>query len=165
MNPRSQETIPLFGDEARPSTELPVSRFPAKADRYVCDLCGRDVTRKVHRVHGHGGPIIGPTRFTCVCGARYLTGMTEWDHLGRFMRRSRMRFLVFGSAFLLPLVLFVVLARSAWDHHSPLVFALCCLAGLFSLPFAVFGILELSTVYSIFTSIWRTRFAKSDERS
>jgi len=157
--------ITLFDNQVRPSTDFPASRFPDMADRYVCDLCGRDVTRKIHRARGHGGPIIGPARFTCACGARYLSGMTEWDHLHRFMRRSRLRILAFAPAFLLPLVLFVVLARSAWLHPTPLLFVLCSITGLFSVPLAAVGIWLLSEVYSILASICKTRFAKPADRS
>jgi len=32
---------------------------------------------------------MGPERYICECGQKYLTGATEWDHLGDAERRKR----------------------------------------------------------------------------
>jgi hypothetical protein len=152
--------ITIFEKETEPSTELPASRFPERADHYTCDACGRDVTRKIHRVRGHVGPIVGPERFTCICGARYLSGRTEWDSLNQFWRRKRLRTAMYSPVFLLPAVLCVVVARAAWPYHT-MLFVLCCVMGLFALPLALFGAVQAFEIYSILASIWRTRFTKS----
>ena len=64
------------------SVRLPVSKFPEWAQVYVCDTCGRDVTRFMRRNwSSHQGPPLGPETQTCVCGRVYKTGFVEWEHL------------------------------------------------------------------------------------
>ena len=153
--------ITIFERESRPSSELPASRIPERADRYVCDICGRDVTRKVRKMHGHSGPIIGPERFTCSCGARYLSGMTEWDHLRPSIRGRRIKFSIIAAGLVIPLVFFVVYARAAWLDSTPFLFVLLCVGAVIASPFALFGAWALLDVYSIVASIYRTRIGGS----
>jgi hypothetical protein len=68
---------------------LPASSFPERADPYVCDKCARDVTKRFRLRQSHTWAPIGPARFTCRCGQRYLTGAIEWDHLGLPERHRR----------------------------------------------------------------------------
>jgi len=82
---------------------LVASRFPERADKYVCDNCGADVTEHLHQHAGHSAPPCGPTRYVCGCGRTYLTGAVEWDDLGPRERRKR-----FIDLFGVGSVLFVV---------------------------------------------------------
>ena len=43
---------------------------------------------------------MGAERYVCVCGHEYLTGATEWDHLGEFERSKRIRETFFLSILL-----------------------------------------------------------------
>jgi|SRR5580704_98634 hypothetical protein len=76
----------------RAVSQLPASSFPERADVYICDKCGCDVTKHFRLRQSHTWAPIGPTRFTCRCGQRYVTGAVEWDHLGppeRYRRVSQ----------------------------------------------------------------------------
>ena len=68
---------------------LPASSFPERADVYVCDKCARGVTKRFRLRQSHSWTPVGPTRFVCRCGQRYLTGAIEWDHLGLWERHRR----------------------------------------------------------------------------
>src|SRR4030095_782821 len=85
---------------SRAVTKLPASSFPERADVYICDKCGREVTRHLRRGHAHVWAPMGRERYLCPCGEKYLTGATEWDHLGQWERRRRFRqTIVFGVLF------------------------------------------------------------------
>ena len=158
--------ITLFDTESRSPAQLPASRFPEWADLYICDVCGRDVKASIHRVRGHAGPSIGPERFTCGCGARYLSGMTEWDHLHRITRKSRTQGLMWAPIFIvLPATLLVLLIQTAIQRHSVLLGVVAGMEGLVGLPFELFGIASMLDMPSIIASIWRTRFSKSGNGS
>ena len=73
----------------RAVTQLPASSFPERAEAYVCDQCGCDVTKHFCRSRAHVWSPMGPERFKCTCGKSYLTGATEWDHLRHWGRRKR----------------------------------------------------------------------------
>src|SRR4029077_6286361 len=73
---------------ARPVVKLPASTFPNRADLYVCDKCGRDITKHFRPRQSHSWGPMGPESFVCFCGQRYLTGAREWDH---FSERERSR--------------------------------------------------------------------------
>jgi hypothetical protein len=70
---------------------LSASSFPERADRYGCDKCARDVTEHFRPRQSHSWAPVGPNRFTCRCGQRYLTGAIEWHHLGLPERQRRVR--------------------------------------------------------------------------
>jgi hypothetical protein len=76
---------------ARPLITLPASAFPNGADVYVCDKCGRDITRHFRPGRAHVWAPMGPERYLCLCGQRYLTGATEWDHLSDWERNRRVK--------------------------------------------------------------------------
>lgn len=76
---------------ARPLKKLPASAFPSRADVYVCDSCGRDITRHFFPGRAHTWAEMGPERYLCICGQMYMTGATEWDHLSEWERRRRAR--------------------------------------------------------------------------
>jgi len=69
--------------------QLPASAFPEPADIYICDKCQRDITKHLHPHRSHSWQPLGPTRYTCVCGLRFLTGAMEWEDLGDWERRRR----------------------------------------------------------------------------
>jgi hypothetical protein len=69
-------------------TTLSASAFPTSADVYLCDKCGRDVTKHLHRGQAHVWKPIDPNRYQCRCGEKYLIGATEWDHLGEWERKG-----------------------------------------------------------------------------
>jgi len=50
--------------------KLPASEFPDKADVYVCDKCGRDITERLQRGAGHTAWQIGTERYRCQCGEK-----------------------------------------------------------------------------------------------
>jgi hypothetical protein len=74
---------------ARPLVKLPASAFPDRADIYVCDKCGRDITRHFRPGQAHVWAPMGPERCLCLCGERYLTGAKEWDHFSDWERNRR----------------------------------------------------------------------------
>src|SRR5712691_3427119 len=87
-------------------TQLPASAFPTRADVYVCEKCGRDITRHLQAGQAHVWEPMGPERYRCRCGQTYLTGATEWDHLGDWERKRRVSQTT-GLAFLFSVVLSV----------------------------------------------------------
>jgi hypothetical protein len=76
---------------ARPLITLPASAFPNEADVYTCDKCGRDITKHFRPGRAHVWAPMGPERFLCRCGQRYLTGATEWDHFSDWERNRRVK--------------------------------------------------------------------------
>lgn len=76
---------------ARTLVKLPASAFPDRAAVYVCDKCGRDVTKYFRPGQAHVWAPMGPERYRCVCGQRYLTGATEWDHFSDWERNRSVR--------------------------------------------------------------------------
>jgi hypothetical protein len=65
---------------------MPLS--PERADVYICDKCGRDITEDLRPGHPQA-TIIGPETFLCSCSAKYRTGAMEWDNLGRVGRQQQ----------------------------------------------------------------------------
>lgn len=132
---------------------LPASAFPEPALVYVCDGCGKDITRHLHRRRGPTWTPMGPARYTCACGRRWLTGAVEWDYLGEWDRRHRVRSTLGCSAFLaipsllLGALLYLVLHGWRWAAITATVVAALPLA-LSVLPGSI----------AVAASIWRTRF-------
>ena len=98
---------------------------------------------------------IGPTRYSCVCGHRWLTGAAEWDHLDRWNRAQQIRATLVEAVFFsllaaIPAAL-VYLVLMQWQGAEIaaaviIVLPFVLLPGYFGLEVAV--------------SIWRTRFQK-----
>lgn len=143
-------------------TTLPASAFPAPADAYVCDNCGRDVTKRLRRRHSHSWEPLGPVRFVCRCGQTYLTGATEWDCLGAPERRKRIRdTFAFGVLFsLLSSVvgglLYVLLRFLAHDSHAGIVVGVVIAA----FPFVL---MQIAFWQGVLASVWRTRIARQPD--
>ena len=81
---------------------LPASQFPEPAESYICDSCGRDVTRHMHVGQAHVQQPLGPIWYTCRCGKKYISGAVEWDQLGDGERRNRICELVLFALISLP---------------------------------------------------------------
>ena len=134
------------------STKLPASAFPSPADVYVCDQCGRDITKHLHRGRAHVWEPMGPERYVCRCGQSYLTGAREWDHLSEATRKQRIvQIIVTGILFSVPFS-FIGLGLYFWLHRSrrALIFALA----MATIPFLV---VFVPFFLSVAASMYRTR--------
>jgi hypothetical protein len=138
------------------SNQLPASAFPEPADVYLCDSCGRDITRYLHPGKAHSWQTVGPVRYVCRCGQKWLTGSAEWDYLGDWERRRRIRdsimlsILFSAASSVLGAVVYLALHR--WKGAA--ITAVVIVALPFVLIVGQFS-LEVSA------SIWRTRFHKA----
>jgi len=106
---------------------------------------------------------MGPTRFTCRCGKKYVSGAIEWDHLGDRERRRRIRetllFGVFFSVmFSIPAGLIYLFFRFLLDLRRA-GFLVACIVIL--LPFAL---MQATFWPAVVASMWRTRAASGFER-
>jgi len=103
---------------------------------------------------------MGRERYRCLCGRRYLTGATEWDHLGDWERKRRVREVLilgvlFSAVLLVPcLVAYFALRRSR--------LALITAAIITVLPFS-FIIVSFSL--EVAASMWRTRIGRDSNRA
>ena len=156
-------TIHLESDErpmlsvTKVARTVPASEFPTPADAYVCDKCGRDITKHLHPGRAHVRPPLGPARYTCRCGERYLSGAIEWDHLApwdqrRWMADTRLAVIVSGA-----LILFLLALAIAVRRHSVLLSCLLMAGMLFSIPLWPLFLAVLSVPFEIAASLWRTR--------
>jgi len=126
----------------RPLVTLPASAFPERADAYVCDKCGRDITEHFSPRTSHSWEPMGPERYECLCGHEYLTGAREWDHLGTQERRRRVKStLLFGVlSFVMasiPSLLAYILLRYAFGFKEG---ALATSLIIIALPFVLIQI-------------------------
>jgi hypothetical protein len=145
-------------DSRPPTKQLPASEFPDHpADVYVCDKCGRDITAHLHRGRAHVRPPLGTTRFTCLCGQRYLSGATEWDYLSDWSKRQWLMDVGPAAILSATLALFSILIYFAALHHSTILFAFLAIALLFSLRLFPLFIAILAVPLEIIASLWRTR--------
>jgi len=141
---------------ARPLVKLPASAFPDRADIYVCDKCGRDITRHFRPGQAHVWAPMGPERCLCLCGERYLTGAKEWDHFSDWERNRRVGDtlglgILFSAMFsILGLLAYVVLHFVFGLRGGALVTGLVITA----LPFSL---MQIAFWPEVFASMWRTR--------
>jgi uncharacterized membrane protein YidH (DUF202 family) len=140
------------------NSTIPASRFPEPADVYVCDNCGRDITEHLHRGRPHVWRPLGPARYGCACGAKYVTGAAEWDNLSEWERTRRLRqgvgLLLILALILIPIgvLLYFALYRGG--------FFLTALAILSASPAIVCLALFLGTAFDLMeiaASVFRTR--------
>ena len=137
---------------------LPASAFPQRADAYVCDQCRRDITKHLDPARAHVWSPMGPERYQCVCGQRYLTGAAEWDNLGERERRRRIR-QTFGLGLFLSVMTSIPGLLAYLGLHFVLgVGAPARVIGVVitALPFFA---MQLEFWPSVAASIWRTRFS------
>jgi hypothetical protein len=101
---------------------------------------------------------MGPERYQCLCGKKYLTGATEWDHFGRWERSRRIRdtlgLRVLFSTMLsvLGLMTYLVLKVAFGLREGAVGTGLVITA----FPFCL---MQLGFWPSVFASMWRTRIA------
>jgi hypothetical protein len=148
----------------RAVSTLPASSFPERADVYICDKCARDVTKHFRPRQSHTWAPIGPARFTCRCGQRYVTGAIEWDHLGLPERHSRVRQTFVLAIFLSGIfsilgVLIYFALRFLFDlRQAGFLVALFITA----LPFVW---LQITFWPEVLASMWRTRVGSSVQQT
>src|SRR5579863_918680 len=141
---------------ARPQSSLPASAFPNRADIYVCDACGRDVTKHFRARQSHSWSPMGCDRYRCACGQVYLTGAKEWDQLGAGERMRRVGQsvwlgILFSAMFsLIGLIAYLVLHLGFGLREGARITALV----ITGLPFALIQIVFWP---SVLASMWRTR--------
>ena len=152
--------MPSLNLTSRPLTKLPASAFPSRADVYVCDTCGRDVTKQLRPHRGHAWTPMGPERFLCPCGQKHLTGATEWDHFSERNRKQRVR-QILGLGVLFSL-LFSILGLLA---YLVLHFVFGLKEGAFATGLVIaalpFFFVQITFWPYVVASMWRTRFATS----
>ena len=140
--------------------QLRASEFPEPADVYVCDRCGREITAHLRRGQAHVWRPLGPLRYVCPCGQKYLSGAVEWNNLSDWEKRQRSG-QTFGLLTIFSAVLtgFGVLVYFALTRQNLLLLILSALAAIPSI--VLFGILvaSLLDVFGIAASLWRTRIA------
>lgn len=132
---------------------LPASSFPSAATTYLCDTCGSDITKHLHHGRAHVWQPMGPQRYRCRCGQSWLSGAVEWDHLGDWERRRRVRdTLAFSVALtvlaLIPATATYVILRNWAGAIVTAAIIVATPAMLVAIPFWL----------SVTASIWRTRF-------
>jgi len=135
---------------------LPASALGDRADEYFCENCGRDVTKYLHPMRAHVSVPMGPERYLCPCGQKWLTGATEWDHFGGRERRKRTVGILFLSLFLSTLVsiagfvVYLAMLRSRGALFVATIVTACSVV-IIQGPFWL----------RVAMSIWRTRFGQS----
>src|SRR5579864_4110100 len=97
---------------------LPASRFAEADDVYFCDDCKREITRHLHPGGPHVRQPIGPMRYMCACGNKYLTGATEWDYLSEWDKRQWRSDVGIAMILVVLLLVPVALGFAAWHRHS-----------------------------------------------
>jgi len=142
---------------ARPLVKLPASTFPNRADLYVCDKCGRDITKHFRPRQSHSWGPMGPESFLCRCGQRYLTGAKEWDHLTDRERNRRVGQILglgilLSAMFSIPgLLAYLALRFVLGFREGALVTGLVITA----LPVCL---MQMGFWPGVVASMWRTRF-------
>jgi hypothetical protein len=153
------DTLNLGG---RPVVVLPGTAFPERADVYVCDKCGGDVTKHFHPRQSHSWAPMGPETFICACGQRYLTGATEWDHLGDWERSKRA-----GDTLGLGLLLSAVSSIFGAVGYLILHFAFgpqrAAFVAAMALAVLPFVLMQVTLWPDVAASIWRTRVGTRKE--
>jgi len=137
--------------------KVPASQFPEPADTYVCDRCGRDITKYFYRGHAHAQQPIGPIRYTCQCGQSYLSGKTEWDYLSNWAKRQRLMEFVLALILSAGFAGFAILAYFAFAHRSAVLLTLAFILLALSIPLLPLYQAILAIPVEIAASLWRTR--------
>jgi hypothetical protein len=140
-------------------TKLPASRFPEPADTYLCDNCGRNITKHLHPARAHVATPIGPSWYICRCGTKYVSGAVEWVHLGQWERRRRIEEIIaFGLVTGILIALFGLLINYAIDHHNMVLMGVCIPAAFpVALIVWLFVGVVLIPLFEIAASVIRTR--------
>ena len=141
---------------ARPLITLPASAFPDRADVYVCDICGTDITKHFRPGRAHVWSAMGRETYTCSCGKRYVTGATEWDHLGNWERRRRVGEtlglgILFSAVTSIPGLVVYLLLRFVFGLRVG-----ATVTGLV-ITWLPFALMQLGFWPAVVASMWRTR--------
>jgi hypothetical protein len=150
-------------DESLSSSPLVAlaSAFPNRASIYKCDDCERDITKYLHPGKAHVWRAMGPERFQCSCGRKYLTGATEWDHLGNWERHNRISqtvglgVLFSAMASILGFLVYLVFHFGLGCNEAATI-----AVGIAALPFVL---MQVTFWPFVAASVWRTRVGKSIE--
>ena len=135
--------------------QLPASAFPEPAATYICDNCGRDITKRLHPGRAHCWQAMGPQRYVCLCGKKWLSGAVEWNHLGDWERERRIRdTLALGALSSVASFLIVALAYLA-AHATGMIVGVSFIAIVIVILPAVLIIVPF--VFQVGASMWRTR--------
>lgn len=140
--------------------KIPASAFPKRADIYECDNCKRDLTKYLQIQQGHTWEPMGPERVRCSCGLMYLTGATEWDHLGDWERKRRVRD-TFGLGIFFSIVLSILALVVYLFLHFVFEVGRGALIASLILATAPFFLAQITFWPSVIASMWRTRFGES----
>lgn len=140
----------------RPLITLPASAFPDRADAYVCDKCGSDITKHFRPGTSHAWTPMGRERYKCLCGHWYLTGATEWDHLGDRERSRRVRDtfglgVLISATFSVPGLLAYLVLHFAFGLREAAVITGWIITVL---PFCL---MQIGFWPGVVASMWRTR--------
>jgi hypothetical protein len=139
---------------------LPASRYPERADVYLCDKCGEDLTRRFFVRKGHGSTPLGPPTFYCLCGARYLSGTREWDQMEANEKRTALRFMRISALLAFPpLISLAATALGFYQHEKGLTISGFTFLVLTS-PLSLFLVFSFLSIRDIAASIYRTRISK-----
>jgi len=147
-------------------SSLPTSRFPNPAEVYLCDNCGRDLTKNLHHDILLVRQPLGPIWYVCQCGRKYLSGAAEWDNLTTEERKQRIRQLGIGSVLFALLMITGTLAYFGSYGGAALLAALAIALIPLILVAKLLGFVLLD-VFEIVASIWRTRVSgiRASEKS
>jgi len=143
---------------AHTRVQLPASAFPERAHSYVCDNCGRDVTKHLRPGQAHVWAPMARERFSCECGRVYLTGAREWDHLGDWERANRVSqviglgILLSVPSSILAVALYFILRAAIGSHVVITTVSVTLAVG----PFALF---QIGFWPGVLASMWRTRLS------
>ncbi len=143
---------------ARPRVELPASTFPNRADAYVCDRCGRDITRHFRAMQSHSWAPMGRETYQCACGREYRTGAKEWDHFGASEKRRRIG-QTLGLGILLSAMFSCVGLLVYLLLHFAFGLALGALVTGLVITGLPFTLMQAEFWPSVLASIWRTRIS------
>ena len=141
---------------ARPTVTFPASAFPDRADAYACDKCGRDITKRFRPRMSDAWAPMGRDRYKCLCGRRYLTGATEWDHLSDWERNRRVTDtlgtgVIFSATFSMPGLLVYLVLHFVFGLREAAVIT-CWIITV--LPFCL---MQIGFWPGVLASMWRTR--------
>jgi len=145
----------------RPLELVPASRFPRRADGYVCERSRRDLTKPFPPSRGHTWSPTAPERFNRPGGKTYLTGTSEWDHPEQSERSQRfpetlgIGMVVSAISSLLALVAYLLLPLAFRLGRAGVIAA----TSITCLPFIV---VPITFWPSVVQSTLRTRFRCDD---
>jgi VIT1/CCC1 family predicted Fe2+/Mn2+ transporter len=137
--------------------KLRASEFPEPADVYICDKCERDITAHLHVGHAHVQRPLGPSRYVCRCGQKYLSGAVEWDELSDWEKQRRLKDVGLSAILVVALAGFAILVQFAVAHRSITLIALAIVVVLLAIPVFPLFIAILEIPFEIGVSLWRTR--------